>query len=331
MPPRSALLTAVLSTLALAATGQEVQHLVSPATPPRAASPQCNAGLVYDDGVFNDAYSLGNGDPGDATVVTRFDLPAGTVGLDQVCACFSRSAAGSSSIGFEVVVYDDNGPGGQPGTLLGTVAATASSIPLFSDSAFYSVSLAGSGITLPDTGVYVGVRWPGGSNLLCGDRSVTTPQRTAYGSGNGGLSWISMPALFPTAPPRAMGIRVDPAAGTATCIPGPTALCLNGGRFKVEATFLTPGGTSGTAQVVKLTDETGYLWFFGATNVEAVLKVLNACPVNSRFWVFAGGLTNVQTVVKVTDTRNGAQKTYVNPQNTPFQPIQDTAAFATCP
>ena len=81
---------------------------------------------------------------------------------------------------------------------------------------------------------------------------------------------------------------------------------------------------------MKLTDETGYLWFFDAGNVEMVVKVLDACSLNQRFWIFAGGLTNVQVTLTVTDTVKGAVKTYTNPQGTPFQPIQDTGAFATC-
>ncbi|HEY2294729.1 MAG TPA: serine protease [Thermoanaerobaculia bacterium] len=114
------------------------------------------------------------------------------------------------------------------------------------------------------------------------------------------------------------------------CVPGDTTLCLGaGGRFKVEATFDT-GSQQGQAQAVKLTDETGYLWFFSASNVELVVKVLDACSYNQRFWVFAGGLTNVQVTLTVTDTVKGTVKTYNNPQGTAFQPIQDTGAFATC-
>lgn len=117
----------------------------------------------------------------------------------------------------------------------------------------------------------------------------------------------------------------------SVCTPGPSTLCLgSGGRFKVEATFDT-GALQGQAQVVKLTEETGYFWFFNAANVEAVVKVLNACGLNSRFWVFAGGLTNVRVQITVTDTKNGTSKTYTNPQGTAFQPIQDTGALATCP
>ena len=35
-------------------------------------------------------------------------------------------------------------------------------------------------------------------------------------------------------------------------------------------------------------------WFFQAENVEAVVKVLNGCGINDRYWVFAGGLTDVK-------------------------------------
>jgi hypothetical protein len=66
-------------------------------------------------------------------------------------------------------------------------------------------------------------------------------------------------------------------------------------------------------------------------NVEAVVKVLDGCSFNGRYWFFAGGLTNVQTVITVTDTRTGAIRSCTNPQGVPFQPIQDTSAFATCP
>lgn len=115
------------------------------------------------------------------------------------------------------------------------------------------------------------------------------------------------------------------------CAPGSTSLCLSGGRFRVEAAWRTPDGQTGAGQAVPLTADTGYFWFFGASNVEMVIKVLNACGLNSRFWVYAGGLTNVQVDVTVTDTQRGVAKTYHNPQGTAFRPVQDTSAFATCP
>jgi hypothetical protein len=115
------------------------------------------------------------------------------------------------------------------------------------------------------------------------------------------------------------------------CVPSATAICLNGGRFKVEATWRTPDGASGAAHTVSLTDDSGYLWFFNAGNVEAIVKVLNACALGGHYWVFAGGLTNVETVLTVTDSQTGVVRTYNNPQGTAFAPIQDTSAFSTCP
>jgi hypothetical protein len=108
-------------------------------------------------------------------------------------------------------------------------------------------------------------------------------------------------------------------------------LCLSGGRFQVRATFQTGSGQAGEANVVKLTGDSGYLWFFNPANVEVIVKLVNACsPPYQRFWFFAAGLTNVRVDIEVTDTETWESKTYVNPLNRPFAPIQDTSGFDTC-
>ncbi len=178
------------------------------------------------------------------------------------------------------------------------------------------------------------MRWVGSSLFLVGDRSSTTPQRSNFGSSNAGATWTNLntliPSIPPNGPPRALGVRVDPGAAAATCFPSATGMCLNNNRFLVEAEFDT-GTTSGDAQVVKLTGDSGYLWFFNADNIELVVKVLNACGLNNRYWVFAAGLTNVEVTIRVTDTKTGSVNTYFNPLNRAFPPLQDTSAFATCP
>ncbi len=107
-------------------------------------------------------------------------------------------------------------------------------------------------------------------------------------------------------------------------------MCLSGGRFRLTAGWST-ATASGSGAAVPLTDDSGYFWFFSSSNIEMVVKALNGCGFNSRFWVFAGGLTNVDVTLTVTDTRTGAVKAYRNSQGTAFQPIQDRGAFATCP
>lgn len=131
-------------------------------------------------------------------------------------------------------------------------------------------------------------------------------------------------------PPWADCVFDDLCTAIGACVPGETTLCLNNGRFEVTAEWETQQGTSGDGHAVPLTPDTGYFWFFNAANVEVVIKVLDACESRQRFWVFAGGLTNVRTVLTVRDTETGSQKVYANPPGTPFQPIQDTNAFATC-
>ncbi len=117
----------------------------------------------------------------------------------------------------------------------------------------------------------------------------------------------------------------------ATCFPSPTALCLNDDRFQVEVEWRDFFGQAGTGVGIELTDDTGTFWFFSPANVELVIKVLDGCfdPFNT-FWVFAGGLTDVEVDVTVTDTLTGEVRTYGNTLGTAFTPIQDLAAFATC-
>ncbi|MEM1248611.1 MAG: fibronectin type III domain-containing protein [Acidobacteriota bacterium] len=116
----------------------------------------------------------------------------------------------------------------------------------------------------------------------------------------------------------------------SSCNDDPNTLCISG-RFEVTTDFQTAPFNTGVGDAVPLTSDTGYFTFFDPNNVEVVVKVLDGCPITNTFWVFAGGLTDVQVAMQVTDTSTGEVKTYLNPLGTPFAPIQDTSAFATCP
>jgi ELWxxDGT repeat protein len=114
---------------------------------------------------------------------------------------------------------------------------------------------------------------------------------------------------------------------TGICTPSATRLCLNGGRFAVEARWKDFQGKTGTGQAVPLGGgDTGYFWFFDASNVEVVLKVLDGRPLNNKFWVFYGALSNVEYTLTVTDTETGAVKTYTNPSGR-LASVADTGAF----
>jgi PKD repeat protein len=119
-------------------------------------------------------------------------------------------------------------------------------------------------------------------------------------------------------------------ARAATCTPDATTLCLGGGRFQVrvdwQALNLHPP-TGGQGQATMLTPDTGHFTFFSASNVELVVKVLDARGLpGNYFWVFYGALSNVQYALTVTDTQTGAFQRYFNPQSDQAS-FADTQAF----
>lgn len=163
----------------------------------------------------------------------------------------------------------------------------------------------------------------------------------AVGSG-GGLRGETGPALQPAAGLQGLGaerIVVTESAGTpavgekaGTCVPSATVLCLANGRFSVTVTWRQTGGATGVGSVVSgSTSDSGLFWFFSAANYEMMIKVLNGCGVNNRYWVFFLATTNVGFTLTVTDTMTLQTKTYQNPAGTVSPVITDTNAFASCP
>ncbi|MEM6705397.1 MAG: hypothetical protein AAF690_21940 [Acidobacteriota bacterium] len=119
---------------------------------------------------------------------------------------------------------------------------------------------------------------------------------------------------------------------TSACVLGPETLCLAGGRFEVTVSFTTQQGTTGNAQVIQQTDDTGIVWFFDPTNLELLIKVLDGCAVNDSWWVFHGGTTDQGVGIRVRDTSNGLARDYSNPVRTNYLTVTDTGAFPTsCP
>jgi ELWxxDGT repeat protein len=117
-----------------------------------------------------------------------------------------------------------------------------------------------------------------------------------------------------------------PLAGPSGCQSSSSRLCLNGGRYQVEASWLTREGQSGTGTAVSLSADTGYFWFFDADNVELVAKVLDGQGVNGHVWVFYGALSDVEYTITVTDTQTGFTRRYFNPQGT-LASVGDTQGF----
>lgn len=245
---------------------------------------------------------------GGVAIVTCDDL-----GHDEVCNFFGRTLGGPATSPATPT------PGFEAHPFFAGPFGIASSITLFSNISFLA-TLGPAGVVAVDAGARPVIAVEGlgaGFVVYLGDVDMISDFTLTPGA-----------AINPAQDNDVFLGNLFAAVVAVSCPAG--ALCLQGGRFEVRATWETTTDT-GVGHPVALTSDSGYFWFFDDANIEVVVKVLAACPVNSRYWVFAAGLTNVAVELEVTDTLTGAKRTYFNPLNTPFQPIQDTNAFATCP
>jgi hypothetical protein len=126
------------------------------------------------------------------------------------------------------------------------------------------------------------------------------------------------------------------AAAAEACVPDDDTLCLDDvtgdRRFKVEIDYSSAGAhLSGKAHAIQLADKGvthgGLFWFFSPDNPELLIKVLNACSFNNRYWVFYSAGTNVGMTLRVTDTVSGRQYVKTNTDGTAVATVQDVNAF----
>jgi len=164
----------------------------------------CDHGLVADDGTMENGYGWGSG----RVFVQQFTPDAYPFTATDVCAAFTQ-AAGDSDLSYEVLVYDDDGPTGGPGTLLASVPAVASGIPGWPDHTFSSVRIEGEGVTIDDGTIYVGVGWDDTAEIgfyVAADESPSTPVSPGFFSTDG-ISWATISSVFPDY--RSLMVRLD--------------------------------------------------------------------------------------------------------------------------
>ena len=127
------------------------------------------------------------------------------------------------------------------------------------------------------------------------------------------------------------GLQFDSLGQILEGLVSPNSLCLNGRRFLVQVDWADGKGNEGEGSVVAGgSDDSGLFWFFNADNWEMLVKIIDGCPINQRFWVYAAATTDVEYELRVTDLFTGDQMTYLNPQGNAADAITDTSAFATC-
>ncbi len=305
---------------------------------------QCVADGDCDDGLAcngEEACVAGGCSAGTPVDCAAGDLPAGALclGGDRFCV-ESRWAdfSGGSGRGTGTALTSDSGTFWffDPANVELIVKVLDACVPPFDRFWVFAAGLTNLGVELAVTDVVSGevVAYvnPAGSAF------EPIQDTSAFDTCDAAVPPVAPESILRQLESRLAGEGLPPAAGanavgqgSETCTPGPTSLCLAGGRFRIEARWETAAGDRGDGRAFELSGDTGYFWFFGPDNVEVVVKVLDACVAPfDHFWVFAAGLTNVAVTLRVTDTVSGEVREYENPLGAAFQPIQDTEAFATC-
>jgi hypothetical protein len=235
------------------------------------------------------------------------------------------------------VAYDDDGPGGGPGTMLGMSEATDIPGPTTLPADCTEI---GFPATKRSGRTFIGAWWMPSQDqgfFIASDESGPTPVADMYGRGKTGAQpgpW----SLVRNAPGfediHALGIGarvVSMAQATAQCVNSASVICLNNGRFRIELRWRKLNDEEGLGMDSGLrTSDSAVLWFFNAANLEMLIKVINACAFNNYFWVFFAATTDVEFTLTVTDTFTGEINTYFNPLKMAALPVQHTVAFKTC-
>ena len=111
------------------------------------------------------------------------------------------------------------------------------------------------------------------------------------------------------------------------------ALCLNRGRFRVEVAWEADGASGSGRAVPGASADSGLFWFFGPDNWELMVKVLDGCALNGRYWVFSAAHHRRPLRADGDRHRRPAASTvrYENPAGKPAAATTDIGAFPTCP
>jgi hypothetical protein len=297
----------------------------------------------YDDGTFEAAYYEWGftfpEPPPFRTYVMAIDSPDPGSLLTKICIAWNHFLSGvgpADDFSFDINIWDSNGPGGGPGTLLARLR-NVNDAPFPPRPSWRQYDVSSLGIR-PAGRVFVGPVWAPtetGRVQIAADENGPTFQpgyggrvETAASTPDRALGEIG---AFPSY--RTLGIRsLFEDTQSQQCVPNASTLCLVNGRFKVEIAWETNTDSGvGQARTIPGVDFSGLFWFFNSDNLEMLVKVLDACALNQKFWVFYAATTNVGFDMTVTDTTTGVEKIYRNNRGTAAPPVQDTEAFSCNP
>lgn len=168
------------------------------------------------------------------------------------------------------------------------------------------------------------------ARALC--RALTLSLLIATALWSAGTTGAADRPFYPSRVPDAgENVRHQFSASRPNCTSSATVLCLQNDRFEVEIDWRDFGGSAGSGNVVPFSsNESGNFSFFDPNNWEFLVKIVDACALDGRFWVFGASTTTVEYTLRVTDTLDGHNETYTKPLNAPPRAFADTRSFSNC-
>ncbi len=290
------------------------------------AGPTCTGGIAYDDGTFENGYRLPF--TPSAQYVQRFGPAPFPARAARVCVAW-QSGLGAAIAPFNFLFFDDDGPNGTPGTLLGVVPSAVSISQSLSPPQWVGADCAEANIRVPEGGnLYAGVQWDAFAEVdlfLAGDESLTTARSTMYSSANG-ATWTPLDVDV-----RALGVRLEWTRSTPPSPPAGswmTSPDMPDFRFKVR---LTAGGTSRTAtQVADCVEQTVCAAGVFPDRPEVLLRVVGPRS-NGYLWPIVIRFTNSQVEAWIEQLSSGEIKYYnldfIGPDSDELSGVNDRFGF----
>jgi subtilisin-like proprotein convertase family protein len=194
--------------------------------------------IIHDDGGIENGYSGAPGLVTEVRFVDKFTPSSYPASFTSVCLDFVILPGGPATYPVDVVVYDDDGAGGSPGTLLGELNGQTATTHLFSGGGqapiWNSYDISSLGINVTSGSVYIGTRYvpPANNVFTSADESGSIGFAGGYWWNNFDGVWSQTQNAFGGY--HSMFIRaVESGGGGGTPTPTPTPGC-------IETTFTNP-------------------------------------------------------------------------------------------
>ncbi len=203
----------------------------------------CAGGIIADDGSAENGYGWNPATVTDGRDVHLLTPPFYPFLLTDVCLAWAQ-LGGDTSINYNLVIYDDDGPGGEPGTQLASIPVTAAGVPGTLPGQFYTYNIIAQNVVIPSGGVYVGAQWNATveqSFYLISDETGTL--NPGWGWANV-APWTALQSFFPAY--RALFVRAQGGSASPTIIAGSDQILGQPGAADLCAP--TPANQNGTLE-----------------------------------------------------------------------------------